>query len=354
MKACVLYGIQNIKIDNVPLPEPAPSEVVVEVKAAGICGSDIPRIYDTGAHKHPLILGHEFSGKVIQVGKNVENRWLHQRVGVFPLIPCKNCEACQHQQYEMCKNYDYLGSRRNGGFAQFVAVPEWNLIQLPDNVSFEQGAMLEPMAVAVHAIRKAAPKPEDTILILGLGTIGLLIVMFLLELGINHIYVVGNKEYQQQYIEKLGLSKSHFCNTKEVHVKDWIMDHTNLNGANIVFECVGSNDTIQQSLEMAANMGKVVFVGNPRSDILLQKMTYWNILRKQLTLVGTWNSSFWHQKNDDWHYVLSKLEQNKVKPDNLITHKLLLDDLLQGFELMKNKTQEYIKVMMISVNEDSK
>lgn len=352
MKACVLYGIQNIKIDDIPMPTPAPSEVIIQVKAAGICGSDIPRVYDTGAHKHPLVLGHEFSGQVIQLGKNVNPQWLYKRVGVFPLIPCKNCEACQQQHYEMCSHYDYLGSRRNGGFAEFVAVPEWNLIQLPDNVSFEQGAMLEPMAVAVHAIRKAAPKTQDSILILGLGTIGLLIVMFLLELGIHNIFVVGNKEYQQKYIEELGLPTSHFCNIKETDVKNWIMHRTNFKGTNIVFECVGSNDTIQEALEMAANMGKVICVGNPRSDMLLQKMIYWNILRKQLTLLGTWNSSFWHQKNDDWHYVLSKLSQNKVKPDHIITHKLLLNDLLQGFEFMKNKTQEYIKVMMVFADKD--
>ena len=154
MKAWVLHGVNDIRLEEKEEPQLRADEALVCVKAAGICGSDIPRIYKTGAHVHPLIPGHEFSGQVVKVGKRADIKWLHKRVGIFPLIPCRKCAACQRQQYELCRDYGYLGSRRNGGFAEYTAVPQWNLIELPDSVSYEEAAMLEPMAVAVHAMRR--------------------------------------------------------------------------------------------------------------------------------------------------------------------------------------------------------
>lgn len=120
MKAWVLRDINEIYYEEADRPGPSENEVLVAVKAAGICGSDIPRIYRTGAHVHPLIPGHEFSGQVIQVGKNVDQKWMDQRVGIFPLIPCNNCAACQKRHYELCRSYSYLGSRRDGGFAELL------------------------------------------------------------------------------------------------------------------------------------------------------------------------------------------------------------------------------------------
>ena len=146
MKAQVLFDINNLQLQEIVIPTLKPSEVLVKVHATGICGSDIPRIYETGAHRHPLICGHEFSGEVVEVAEDVNNNWVGKKVGIFPLIPCNNCASCKNKKYEMCKNYNYLGSRCDGGFAEYVAVPEWNLIELPERVTYEQAAMLEPTA----------------------------------------------------------------------------------------------------------------------------------------------------------------------------------------------------------------
>ena len=154
MKAWVLEDIGKIQYKKVSKPRIGEHEVLVEVKAAGICGSDIPRIYQTGAHRMPLIPGHEFAGRVVQTGENTDAKWQNKRVGIFPLIPCRSCIACRKGQYELCRNYSYLGSRQDGGFAEYVAVPESNLIELPETVSYEEAAMLEPMAVACHALRR--------------------------------------------------------------------------------------------------------------------------------------------------------------------------------------------------------
>ena len=195
MKAWILHGIGDIRLEETVRPKPAEREVLLAVRAVGICGSDIPRIYRTGAYSHPLIPGHEFAGEVVEVGKGVEPSWVGQRVGVFPLIPCGSCGPCQRKLYEMCRCYSYLGSRRNGGFAEYTAVPVQNLLRLPRQASYEEAAMLEPMAVAVHAMRRAGISMSDTVAVCGLGTIGLLLVMFLREAGISNILAIGNKNF---------------------------------------------------------------------------------------------------------------------------------------------------------------
>lgn len=349
MKAWVLHKANDLRLNEVDMPVPgADNEVLVAVKAVGICGSDIPRIYQTGAHKHPLIPGHEFAGEVIAVGKGADHKWLDKRVGVFPLIPCNKCMPCINKQYEMCRNYDYLGSRRDGAFAEFVAVPENNLIELPDNVTFEEAAMLEPMSVAVHAIRRIEVNETDRVVVCGLGTIGILLLMFLIEKGIKNIFVIGNKESQKQTVLKMGLSENTFCDSRAENVADWVMKNTDNSGVDVFFECVGRNETVEQAVNLTAPAGRIMLIGNPYSDMSLDKNTYWKILRNQLTVKGSWNSSFTHEEDDDWHYVLKLLAQKAVRPADLISHRLTIDELEKGLHIMRDKTEDYIKVMCVN------
>lgn len=346
MKAWVLHDVNNIRFEEVEKPRPAEQEALVSVKAVGICGSDIPRIYKTGAHVHPLIPGHEFSGMVVEAGEGVDAKWLGRRVGIFPLIPCKSCIACQKQHYELCCNYSYLGSRRNGGFAEYVSVPEWNLIELPDSASYEEAAMLEPMSVAVHAMRRVQPQKNDTTVIYGLGTIGMLLFLFLKDAGIENIFVIGNKEFQKSTVLKLGLDEKHYCDSRNCSVSEWIMQRTGNTGANVFFECIGKNETVSQAVDLTAPLGRICLVGNPYSDMTLEKSVYWKILRNQLTVTGTWNSSFTHQEGDDWHYVLDRLAQKRIAPKELISHELKLHDAERGFLTMRDKKEDYMKVMI--------
>jgi L-iditol 2-dehydrogenase len=345
MKAWVLHQAGDIRLENVKDLQPGEGEALVRVKAAGICGSDIPRIYQNGAHRMPLIPGHEISGAVKAVGPGVSDSWRGQRVGIFPLIPCRKCPACEKKKYEMCRSYDYIGSRRDGGFAEYVLVPTWNLLKLTDSVTYEQAAMLEPMAVAVHAVRQISFSGEDTIVVCGLGTIGLLLLMFLLEMPSKKILVVGNKEDQRKTVEKLGLPGTCFCDSRREEVGNWLIKHTEGKGADIFFECVGKNETILQAVFNTAFSGQILLVGNPHSDINLEKEGYWKILRNQLTVKGTWNSSFTHEEEDDWHYALKRLQDKSVSPEILISHRFLLDELEKGFIIMRDKTEEYGKIM---------
>lgn len=348
MKAWVLHNINDLRLETVDNPVIKEDEVLVEVKAAGICGSDIPRIFYTGTYSYPLIPGHEFSGVVTAVGKDVSAEWMNQRVGIFPLIPCYSCAPCRSEMYEMCRQYSYLGSRRNGGFAEYVAVPEKNLIRLPDNVSYEEAAMMEPMSVAVHAMRKMFPSELERIVICGLGTIGLFLFMFLLESGKKKIFAIGNKEFQKQTAMKLGLPEECYCDGRSQDVDEWLMEKTNGEGADLFFECVGKNETLKQAVRLTGTAGRIMLVGNPASDMTLEKEVYWKILRNQLMIMGTWNSSFTHSQEDDWHYVLERLENHRISPGELITHRFPLEKLDKGFGIMRDKREEYGKVMGLS------
>lgn len=294
MKAWVLHDAGDIRYEEVPVPEPAAGEVLIRVGAVGICGSDIPRIYDTGAHKMPLIPGHEFSGEVAGTGEGVDKSWTGKRVGVFPLIPCGKCSQCKAGRYELCRDYDYIGSRRDGAFAEFVTAPAANLIELPDKISFE-------------------------------------------EAGYDNLILIGNKDSQRKKIISMGIFEDcYYDNAIE-------MDN---GGADIVFECVGRTETYAKTIDIAAPMGKVMLVGNPYSDMTLPRNIYWKILRNQLTVMGTWNSSFTGDPDDDWHYVLNLLGSGLIEPARFISHRFKLKGLSEGLDIMREKREEYGKVII--------
>ncbi len=381
MKAYVLHDIGDIRYEEVKEPVLKPDEVLMEVKAVGICGSDIPRIFENGTYSFPLIPGHEFSGCIVKTGAEADPVWLGKRAGVFPLLPCKNCVPCGQQHYEMCRNYSYFGSRTDGAFAQYVAVPVWNLVELPKEVSYEAAAMLEPMAVAAHAMRsmgfgKKDGRPEEgenvgcvakgtspeeeacnapkntgqerkkTVAVCGLGTIGLLLAMFLKEAGIDNLLVIGNKEYQKKDILDLGITGDQYLDSRDGDIVHRILDRTGGLGVDVFFECVGKNETVSEAILATAPAGKIQLVGNPASDMNFDQNTYWKILRNQLTVRGNWNSTFLHSAEDDWHYVLNLLQKGKIHPEHYITQRFRLDELEKGLHIMKDKTEEYVKVMI--------
>jgi len=357
MKAWVLHGVGDIRMEDVDMPLPGENEVRIRVKAAGVCGSDIPRIYEMGAHKMPLIPGHEFSGVVEGIGKNVSPYWLGKRVAVYPKIPCGRCRRCLAGFPDMCQSYDYTGSRRDGAFAEYVAVPQDNILMLPDSVGFAEAAMLEPFAVAANAVRTGlwgmgnVPASDSSVAVCGLGTIGLMAVMLLKEAGYRNIYVIGNKEPQKRRAKAFGIPANHYLDGSAGDISDRLREASD-GGVYVFYECVGRNECVSCGIEAAAPGGRLILVGNPHSDMYFSKDTYWQILRKQMAVVGIWNSSFRQdspehdEKPDDWNYVLNRIAEGKLNPQNLITHRLELSELTTGLSIMRDKTEDYCKVMI--------
>ena len=355
MQAWVLHDVGNIQLEEVGMPEPAAGEVVVEVKATGICGSDIPRIYDTGAHKMPLIPGHEFAGVVAGLGEGVSDKWDNTRVAVFPKIPCGKCAQCRSGNSDLCTEYDYVGSRRDGAFAEYVTAPASNLIPLPGSVDFTVAGMMEPFAVASNAIRRIVDVavPTDTaVAVCGLGTIGMMVIMLLQDAGYTNIYAIGNKPSQLERVNEIGIDASHFIDSKKEDPVKWINSVTN-GGVGAYFECVGRSICVERGIESTAPKGQVILVGNPYSDVNLPRNTYWQILRKQLIVQGIWNSQFRQdvtdgERLDDWHYVLGAMSRKSTTPELLISHTFPISQLETGLHIMRDKTEDYCKIMMVN------
>ena len=381
MKAQILYGIGNIKYAEVDPPKPKTGEALIKVTKCGICGSDIPRIYKTGAHNMPLIPGHEFTGTVEWCQD--EHELVGKRVGIFPLIPCMKCAQCATRHYEMCENYNYLGSRCDGGYAEYVCAPLWNLLPIPDEVTDDEAAMLEPMCVAIHAMRNIGLLNDDylqrsevhkkpgkvdnfqpNIAVCGLGTIGLIIAMLIKYVGYSNVFFIGNKSIQKEMLLKMGFEEEKFCDVRYGDPAMYIKEKTQGKGVDYYFECIGRSESYAQAVNLTAPLGKVMLVGNPASDMELPRDIYWKILRNQLTLKGTWNSSYFgrnhgaesHQDkvdecHDDWAYALKFLsawrkEKMALSPSMLITHRFNLEDMQEGLQIMHKKSEEYIKIMV--------
>lgn len=344
MKANVLYNINDLRYTDYKTPEIKEDEVMINVKAAGICGSDIARVFKTGTYHFPTIIGHEFSGLVVQTGNKTNSALLNQRVAVFPLIPCKQCEQCKKGNYELCSHYNYLGSRCDGGFAEYVAAPAWNLLPIPDSVSYESAAMLEPASVAMHAFKRSQFLVGEKVVIFGPGTIGMILAQIAKNAGASRVVLIGRHQQKLDFahhllnVETFNSSASDFNEQKE---------HLSHEGFDIVFEGTGADTTLSHCIEIVKPMGRIVTLGNPIGDFTLEKNIYWKILRKQLTITGTWNSGFGTAKSD-WNTVLSMITEKKLNLEGLITQRYKLHQLKEGLQDMVNPNVYTNKVMTIN------
>lgn len=344
MKALNLYGVGDLRYDDLPVPVRKTDEVLLKVRTAGICGSDIPRVYSKGTYHFPTVIGHEFAGVIVDAeDKSIVGR----RAAVFPILPCYECPACQSGQYAQCRSYSYYGSRQDGGMSEYLAVREENLCFIPEGVSFEAAAMTEPAAVAYHAFRKSGAAGKNSLFIYGIGTIGLIIAQLAKSAGVPHVVLAGRTADKVEFAEKLGFVA---INIKTHNLKEFAASE-GTDGFDVCIEGTGCSEGVVACLEAGHNFADIVLMGNPVGEMTLSQDDYWKILRKELRLVGTWNSSRNEQQND-WQDALLAMKNGELKLESLITHKFLLGDYKQAFELMRDKKEMYIKVMLLLGEED--
>lgn len=335
MKACVLEAIDKLVYKEVPTPEAAENEVLVHIKACGICSSDYYRVKKTGTYHFPTIPGHEFSGEIVAVGKNVDPSFIGRRAVIFPLLPCRICSSCAHEDWTQCKNYNYFGSRCDGGFAEYIAIPLWNIKTFSTKIPFSVAALAEPASVAWHAVSVAGIKKGDSVCISGSGTIAILCGLWAREQGASQVFLICRNQQKKEFIEE------HFGFQTILEEKGRIQllpISTLHEGADIVLECVGTNISLENSLTVVRQRGTIILAGNPAGNMALDKQLYWKILRSELTLKGTWNST-WGSVWCDWDHVLQRFENLHPLMNSLITHKFYLKDCTHAFdELTAHKT----------------
>ncbi len=338
MKAAVLHGKKDIRYEEWERPEISSNEVLVKVKTSGICGSDMPRVLSDAAHYYPIVLGHEFSGEVVDTGQDVNNLSKGDRIAGAPLLPCHSCIDCKQGNYAQCKNYSFIGSRESGSWAEYVKMPAVNVVKLPDQVSFTQGAFFEPITVGLHGLFVMDYRGGTDVAVVGMGTIGLLTMQCARALGAKRIFAFDIDE------ERLAVAKEYgadFClNTADSNFRDVIDKKTSGRGFEMVIETAGVEFTEKLSLEIASNKGKVMFIGTPSKDISLTPREFEHINRKELTVRGSWMSYSAPYPGKEWELAAYYLKKGLIKVDKLIDRIIPLQEIGEAFgDIEDNKVK---------------
>lgn len=332
MKSVRLHDIGDFRLEDVEKPAPKGDEILLQIGAAGICGSDLPRVYELGTStkRYPLTLGHEFGGVIVEVGENVDKSMIGKRGAIFPCIPCRKCDLCTSGNYAMCLDYDYLGSRSDGGFSEYCLIPSsWHFLEANASVSYESLAMVEPATVAQHSLRKANFQTGESVLIFGAGPIGIMAARWAKIFGAKKAILVDVDPEKIKYAQDKGM----VCidGTKKSFYEEAMSlnDHMPYD---VVIEGVGIGITIDQGVQLAKTFGRIILMGNPAKATTIQMKTHSNILRKEITLIGMWNSHYHNLPFNEWKYTISQLEMSTLVLDDLVTHSVDLENFLDIFE----------------------
>lgn len=346
MKGAVLHAPGDLRIEQVkkPVLDEDSNDVIVRVRAAGICGSDLDRVMVTGTYHFPTIPGHEFCGVVEQVGSQVSGFVPGDRVLVAPILPCYKCDSCQEGNYGQCDNYNYLGSRTDGGFAQYVKAPAENLIALPEEIGFVEGAAVEPAAVTLHGIMRLQFRPGDCAVVLGCGTIGLYAIQFARIMGAASVVAVDIDDQKLELARKAGASYT--INSMNLAVVDETKKLTGNMGADIVIETAGTNITQVQSIEICKKHGQVLYLGTAHKDVVIPPKVFENIVRNEISITGSWNSFSAPFPGREWHAVLAFIQEGRLDLKSFITHEFPLDQAPKIIKEMKERKFMFNKVVL--------
>lgn len=346
MKAAVLHANEDIRYEEYPTPEVKPGTVKVRVKAVGICGSDIPRVLNNGAHYYPIVLGHEFSGIVTEVGEGVTRIKVGDTVSGAPLLPCMKCGDCQRGNYSLCKHYGFIGSHDQGAFAEYVVMPEANAIPYDPSIPFEVAAMFEPATVSLHGMYCNDYAGGGDVAILGGGTIGLFAAQWAHIFGAKRVVVFDIVDERLELAKRLGADE--VINTKDPDFMAKAKALTGGKGYDYVFETAGNPITIQMGFELAANKAHFCCIGTPHKEMTFTPKMWEYMNRKEFKLTGSWMSYSAPFPGKEWELVAHYFATGQLKfDDELIFQRYPLEEADKAFALYKNPAQVKGKVMLL-------
>jgi L-iditol 2-dehydrogenase len=340
MKALLLSNYKHLELADLPVPAPAPDEVLIRVAACGICGSDVHG-YDgsSGRRIPPIVMGHEAAGIISAVGSSVKNFAPGDRVTFDSTVYCGACPNCLRGDINLCDNRQVLGVscsdyRRAGAFAEFVVVPARILHGLPENLPFEEAAMLEAVAVAIHAVNLAHLQPTDTALVIGAGTIGILTLQAVRATGCKRVFVTDVDLDRLNFAKQLGATETLLSDET---LQSNILQLTNNQGVDVALECVGRNETVAAAIDATRKGGTVVLVGNitPNVNLPLQK-----VVSRQIRLQGSCASS------GEYPRAIELLASGAIKVKPLITAIAPLEEGASWFERLYHREPNLLKVVL--------
>ncbi len=337
MRVAMYYNNSDVRIEEMPVPEINDNELLVRVQSSGICGSDVMEWYRI--KKAPRVLGHEMSGDIVEVGKNVKKYKVGDRVFVSHHVPCNNCRYCLNDQHTLC---DTLHSTNfyPGGFAEYLKVPEINVDKgvflLPNEMSYDEGVFIEPLACVVRGMQIAEMKSGQSVLIIGSGIAGLLQIKLARALGAGRVIATDINDYRLKTAKKMGTDA--VIHAKE-NVPEQVKKHNNGKLADLVVLCAGVPSAVKQTLQSVDRGGTILFFAptEPSVEIPFPLFDLWS---KGVKMVSTYAGS-----PKDITKAIGLIKSKKVEVIDMITHKLPLSEIAKGFKLVA-EAKSSIKIII--------
>jgi threonine dehydrogenase-like Zn-dependent dehydrogenase len=322
MRAAVLHGPGDVRVEEVPTPAPGPGELLLRVARCGVCGSDVPRLIGDAAHRYPIILGHELAGTVQAVGEGVPAEWVGRRAACAPLLPNFADPQCARGKYSLGKGYGFIGSRQPGGFAEYVVMPGRNAVLLGDDADLTAAAFLEPITVGLHAVQIMDFRPGRSVAVTGVGAIGLLLLQSLKALGAGSISAFDVDPVRLEQARALGADQVH--DSRRPAVVEEAAAALGQPGFDFVFETAGAPPAEILALQLAAPGGHVMYVGTPHVPLTLQPHEFELLNRKELTVQGSWMNYSAPFPGWEWEMGTRLLRSGRIRTEELVDRVLPL------------------------------
>ncbi|MHC4479467.1 MAG: NAD(P)-dependent alcohol dehydrogenase [Planctomycetota bacterium] len=335
MKAVYLTEVGKFALKEIPVPRPGPRDVLVAVKSVGVCGSDV-HYYEHGriadfVVEEPIILGHECAGEVVEAGSEVRSLRPGDRVALEPGIPCRHCPRCLSGRYNLCADVTFMATPpHDGAFCEYVVSPEDFAYKLPDSISTEVGATVEPLAVGLHAVRRVAVRPGEKVVVLGCGPIGLLAIAAACAAGASQVVATDLVPLRLEAAARMGASRTLDVRQEDVaeSLRDW---------ADVVLDCVGLEATLAQALDVARRGGRLGWIGLA-SDVASLPVGKAHV--KELTVSGVFRYANVYER------AVNLLASGRIDTSPIITHRFRFPQVPEAVEFAATNREAALKTMV--------
>ncbi|MFC3882141.1 zinc-dependent alcohol dehydrogenase family protein [Bacillus songklensis] len=334
MKAAVYNGPHNMTIEEVPYPVPGPGEITVKVHCSGICGTDYHILEGDFISPYPLVGGHEFAGTVFEIGEGVEGWYLGERVSVDPSVYCGKCYHCRNNQFNHCKNWNAIGVTLNGAFAEYVKVPAKNLYRMKDSMTFEEGALVEPMSCVAYALERVNVKFGEKVLIFGAGPMGLMLVQAIRTSGASEVVLVDIADEKLETAKRLGATSAY---KSDAQLEEKIGGKQYPNGFDIVVDATGIPAVIENMFTFAGPGARILQFGVAPNNARIS-INPFDIYHKDWKYLGTMALKF------NFYQALYMIEEKRVDVSSLVTKKIDLHEFVDY--MSQPKSPEDCKVLV--------
>jgi (R,R)-butanediol dehydrogenase/meso-butanediol dehydrogenase/diacetyl reductase len=335
MKAAEFHGAGQVEVVDVPMPDIGAEEVLVRVHYCGICGSDL-EAYHTGMYEPGMVIGHEFAGEIVQLGEKVKIWAKGDRVTVNDAIPCGRCGPCRQNRPTLCDDLVMPGITLNGGMAEYTVIPARALHKLPERVSMRQGALVEPLAVALHCVRRSALHSGDEVLVMGAGTIGLLTAKCARLAGAREVYVSEVDPARASLAEQFGASAVLDPGRHNLAVE--MASRCGDRGPAVVYVCTGARSAFEDAMTLVAKGGQIMLLG-----LVVEPAAgdFFTLVLHELDIRGSYLGY------EEFPEALDLLAQGKVDVESLITHEIGLHEVVsRGFKVLDRADTGVVKVLV--------